>query len=232
VPAGNYTVTEGADPTGFNFTDLSCTATGTGTSATPSSGSATKTASITMAGGGSVTCVYTNTQQLGAIQVTKTRKHAADGPGDHPHQGVTFTVNQGATEIASGTTDANGKVCFDNLAFGAYTVHENVPTGYSLDSPGNDRSVTVDNNAKCSDDPYVGESVPEFHNTPLTDITASVNSQVDGGTSSTITCKDAGNTTVASGTALPGPPPANGDGSVTATNLQPGTYTCTVVIDP
>jgi uncharacterized surface anchored protein len=232
VPAGNYTVTEGADPSGFKFTDHSCTATGTGTSATPASGDATRTATITMAGGGSVTCVYTNTQQLGAIQVTKTRKHAADGPGDHPHAGVTFTVNQGATQIASGVTAANGKVCFDNLAFGAYTVHENVPLGYHLASPGNDRSVTVDNNAKCTDNPYGGESVPEFHNTPLTNLTASVDSQVDGGTGSTITCVNAANETVASGTAPAGPPPANGDGSATATGLEPGTYTCTVVIDP
>jgi hypothetical protein len=160
-----------------------------------------------------VTCTFTNRLQTGAIKVTKTRKHAADGPGDHPHAGVSFTVN-GVTK----QTDGNGVACFDTLTFGTYTVHETVPAGYHVD--GNDKSVTVDNSATCSDDPYVGESV-SFSNTPLTDITVSVNSQVVGGTASTIDC------VVASGSTG-----AGGDGSVTASDLEPGTYTCTVVVDP
>ena len=65
-----------------------------------------------------------------------------------------------------------------------------------------------------------------FHNTPLTDITTSVNSQVDGGTASTIQCK-LGDDVVASGSTA-----ANGDGSATAGDLEPGTYVCTVVVDP
>jgi Prealbumin-like fold domain len=166
-----------------------------------------------------VTCTFTNRLHVGAIKVTKTRKHAADGPGDHPHAGVSFTVN-GVTK----QTDATGVACFDGLQFGTYTVHETVPAGYHVDA--NDKSVTVDNNATCSDNPYVGETV-SFHNTPLTDITVSVNSQVDGGTSSTITCVDSGQHTVASGSTG-----ANGDGSATAPDLEPGTYTCTVVVDP
>jgi hypothetical protein len=214
VPAGSYTVTEGEDPTGFAFESLNCTATGTGTSATTSG----KVASITMAGGGSVTCVYVNRQQLGAIKVTKTRKHAADGPGDHPHAGVDFTVD-GVTKA----TDANGEACFDGLEFGDYTVHETVPPGYNGEA---DKTVTVDNSASCSDTTYAGETV-SFHNTPLTDITTSVNSQVDGGTSSTIVCTDSDGNTVASGSTG-----ANGDGSATAPDLEPGTYTCTVVVDP
>ena len=160
-----------------------------------------------------VTCTFTNTLQQGAIKVTKTRKHAADGPGSHPHAGVSFTVN-GVTK----QTDANGVACFSGLNFGSYTVHETVPGGYSVDA--NDKSVTVDNAASCDDNPYAGESV-SFVNTPLTDITVSVNSQVDGGTASTIECG------VASGSTG-----SNGDGSVTAPNLPPGTYTCVIVVDP
>lgn len=166
-----------------------------------------------------VTCTFTNTLQTGAIQVTKTYKHAADGPGNHPQSGVTFTVN-GVSE----QTDANGIACFDGLLFGSYTVHETVPSGYHVDA--NDQSVAVDHTATCSDNPYGGETV-SFHNTPLTDVTASVDSQVNGGTSSTIVCKDANGDTVASGSS-----DANGDGSATASNLEPGTYTCTVVVDP
>lgn len=166
-----------------------------------------------------VTCTFTNTLQTGAIKVTKTRKHAADGPGDHPQSGVSFTVN-GVTK----QTNANGVACFDGLTFGDYTVHETVPAGYHVD--GNDKSVTVDNTAGCGDATYVGENV-SFHNTPLTDITVSVNSQVTGGTASTITCKASDNSTVASGST-----DANGDGSTTASDLAPDTYTCTVVVDP
>ncbi len=159
-----------------------------------------------------ISLTFVDPRQPGAILVTKTRKHAADGPGDHPHAGVSFTVN-GVTK----TTDANGQACFGGLQFGTYTVHETVPAGYHVDA--NDKSVTVDNSASCSDTTYVGETV-SFHNTPLTNITVSVDSQVDGGTSSTISGCASGSTG------------ANGDGSATATDLVPGTYTCTVVIDP
>lgn len=213
VPAGSYTVAEGADPAGYSFVSLTCTNSGGNSSSTSD-----KTASITVAGGGSTVCVYVNKLNQGAILVTKTRKHAASGSGDHPHAGVDFTVN-GVTK----TTDANGQACFDGLTFGSYTVHETVPAGYAGED---DKSVTVDNSAKCSDNPYVGETV-SFSNTPLTDITVTVDSQVDGGTASTIVCKDSGDNTVGSGTTG-----ANGDGSASADDLEPDTYTCTVVVDP
>jgi prealbumin domain-containing protein len=210
VFAGTYTVTEGADPANFAFESLTCTAVGGGSFTTSG-----KTATITVVPNSTVTCIYTNQLQTGAILVTKTRKHAADGPGDHPHAGVTFTVN-GVSKV----TNANGQVCFDGLPFGPYTVHETVPAGYVVDA--NDKPVTVDNTAACTDSPYVGETV-SFHNTPLTDLTVTVNSQVDGGTSSTVACTPDG----PSGTTG-----ANGDGTFSDTNLIPGTYTCMVVIDP
>jgi len=214
VPAGTYTVTEGPDPANFVFESLACSADNGGSFSTSG-----KVATITVAPNSTVTCIYTNQLQTGAIKVTKTRKHAAGGPGDHPHAGVTFTVNG-----VSKQTDANGVACFDGLLFGTYTVHETVPTGYHVDA--NDKQVTVDNTATCSDNPYGGESV-SFHNTPLTNITASVDSQVDGGTQSTITCVNSANNTVASGSSG-----ANGDGSASASDLEPDTYTCTIVIDP
>jgi len=108
------------------------------TSATCDDGSPVTNIDVSV--GETVTCTFTNTLQVGAIQVTKTRKHAADGPGDHPHAGVSFTVN-GVTK----QTDANGVACFDGLTFGSYTVHETVPAGYHVDE--NDKSVTVDNTA-------------------------------------------------------------------------------------
>jgi len=184
------------------------------TSATCDNGDAVT--NITVSANTTVTCTFTNTLQLGAIQVTKLSKHAAAGAGDHPQSGVSFTVN-GVTK----QTDANGIACFDGLQFGTYTVHETVPSGYHVVL--NDQSVTVDNTAVCSATPFGGETVT-FHNTPLTDVSIGINSEVDGGTSTTVTCNNGG----PSGTTVT----ATGDGSATALNLEPGTYTCTIVIDP
>jgi hypothetical protein len=216
VQAGGYSVTE-ADPTADNFTltDIDCSASDLSHGSTVTESEGTLTASFTLAAEDTIDCTFVNTLKLGAIEVTKTRKHAADGPGDHPHAGVDFTVN-GVTKA----TDADGKACFDNLQFGSYTVHEVTPAGYLGEA---DKTVVVDNVASCSDDPYVGETV-SFHNTPLTDVTVSVDSQVDGGTASTITCDDPDNSSASTG--------ANGDGSLELSDLEPSTITCQIVIDP
>jgi hypothetical protein len=223
VPAGTYTVTEGEDPAGFTFNNYVCKAEGSGTKTTE--GETAKQASITIAPEGVVTCVYTNDQNLGAIKITKTRKFAKEGTGTHPFEGVEFTVN-GETK----STNSKGVVCFDNLPWSGtgteYIVKEAVPTGYVVDG-GNNKVVTVNNNASCSGTPYEGETLA-VNNTPKTDITVSVNSQVEGGTSSTITCTDSENKTIAG----PKSTGENGDGSVSATDLLPGEYTCTVNIDP
>lgn len=158
-----------------------------------------------------VTLTFVDPRQRGAILVHKLRKHVADGPGDHPHAGVDFTVN-GATL----TTDANGNACFDNLLFGSYTVHETTPANYQGEA---DKTVVVDNKANCAGDPYAGEEVT-FHNTPLSTITITFLSQVPGGTQATsITC-----TGLTDGDADPS--------TATFADLLPGTYNCTIVVDP
>jgi hypothetical protein len=172
-----------------------------------------------------VTCTFHDARERGAIRITKTRKHAADGPGNHPHQGVDFTVTGGSLPAGGTTvtTNADGQACVDGLVLssfagvGDYTVHEVTPAGYHGEA---DKTVTVDNEATCAGNPYGGEEV-SFHNTPLTDLTVSVNSQVDGGTSSTVDCTNGG----------PSGGPAD-DVTATKTDLEPGTYVCTVVIDP
>jgi hypothetical protein len=156
-------------------------------------------------------------RERGAIKVTKVRKHAADGTGDHPHAGVTFTVN-GVSKV----TDANGQACFDGLLFGSYAVTETVPAGYAGEAP---KSVTVNNEADCTAATYVGETVT-FTNTPLSDITVSFSSQVPGGTAATIAC------TGLTATPPDTTPSAFDDTAETFEDLLPGTYTCTVVVDP
>jgi hypothetical protein len=234
VPVGNYTVTEGSDPSGYVFESLVCTSSGAGTSATPSTLSTTlKAASITMAGGGLVTCTYVNQQQLGAIQISKTTMKASNDP----LAGAVFDISTDAADtdtVATVTTDSNGLACADNLGFGTYYVTEvTPPTGYQIDdSSGN--SVVVNNNAECSDDPYGGETIP-FTDTPLTDLVITATSQVSGGTASSIQCTD-GAADAFPGTDIGdspvGDPTPVDPAEVNATDLAPGTYTCQVVIDP
>jgi uncharacterized surface anchored protein len=159
-----------------------------------------------------VTVNFVNPRQRGAIVITKTRKHAAAGTGDHPHPGVVFTVAG-----QSVTTDANGQACVDGLLIGTYAVTETVPAGYAPVGP-TSQNVTVDNPADCTAGRANAEQV-SFANLPLTNLTVSVDSQIVGGTSSTINCD--GNS------AGPGE-----DISLSAPNLPPGTYTCTIEIDP
>jgi hypothetical protein len=207
VPIGSYTVTEGADPAGFVFVSVTCTDPDNGTT---TSG---KVATIDLDANELVTCIYTNQQQLGAIKITKTAKNKTLGSGDQPHAGVTFTISgpSGSFDVVTG---ADGTACKDNLAFGAYTVTEHVPTGYQADSQ-NPQTITVGTAGACGSG---NEAPATFHNTPLTTITVSTNSLAGPGvTESTVQC-------AAEGSASPTPH--------TTDPLTPGTYTCTVVIDP
>jgi hypothetical protein len=184
---------------------------------------------ISLQPGEDITCTFVDSRERGAIDITKLRKHAADGPGNHPHAGVTFTVTGG--ELPAGgvdvVTDANGNACLSGLVVsalaGTYTVTEHVPAGYhNVDADGATRTGVPVTESTCAS----SATALSFHNMPLTDITMSVNSQVDGGTSSTIDCTplDPAGDDATTG--------ANGDGSHTVSDLEPGTYTCEVVIDP
>jgi uncharacterized surface anchored protein len=175
---------------------------------------------VTVVANETVTVTFEDPRQQGAILITKTRKHAADGPGDHPQAGVEFTVSGGSLgSPVTAVTDANGQACVDGLLLsqfaGDYTVAETVPAGYTP-SGATSKTVSVTQKASCASGPAATVS---FNNIPLTDVTVSVDSQVPGGTSSTVDCvlDDAG--------------PAD-DLSLTIADLVPGTYTCTAVIDP
>ena len=205
---GTYDVGETV-PAGWNLVSATC-----------SDGS--QPSSIMLSGGETVTCTFHDAREKGAILITKTRKHAADGSGDHPHAGVDFTITGG--ELPAGgttvTTNAQGQACVDGLVLssfvGDYTVTEHVPAGYKADKTAD--TATVSQESTCGDG---NEADVSFHNTPLTNISVDVDSQVDGGTASTIDCGD--------GVESTGP---NGDGSESRNDLEPGTYTCTIVIDP
>ncbi|MFC4827305.1 prealbumin-like fold domain-containing protein, partial [Agromyces aurantiacus] len=186
------------------------------------------TVTFDLAAGQSVDCTYTNVPQTGSLLIVKERKHAADGTGDHPQEGVDFTVTGGnipADTPLTGTTDANGELCLDGLVIsslvGDYTVTETVPEGYVSTDSEQDVSIVVGPACADEEDPVT----VNFFNTPLTDVTVSVNSQVDGGTFSSISCDVDGSDEVSLADELDDP-------SVTITDLQPRTVICTIVIDP
>ncbi len=182
-----------------------------------------------------VSLTFENPRQAGAIEIVKTRKHAADGPGPHPHADVDFTI-EGPGLGPDGTvvtTGADGTACVDGLVLsgfvGDYTVTETVPDNYEADGPVS-QTVSVTEKGACGNDNTEDEAVVTFSNTPLTDVTVSVDSLVAGGTASTIECTDA------DGNVYSGSTGAGGDGSLAVEDLLPTdptvTLTCEVVIDP
>jgi len=223
----DLSVTESAPPTGWALTAIDCSAS---VGVTPSDvDTATGTVTFDLDDADDVLeCTYTNTLQTGALLIEKTRKHAADGPGDHAHAGVAFAVTGGdLVDPINVQTGADGTVCVPNLIIssvvGDYTVTETVPEGYVVTSD-NPQTATVTQSADCSE--AENPATVTFTNMPLTDITVSVDSQVDGGTASTIDCTPldpAGDDASTD---------ADGDGSLTLSDLQPGTYVCEVVVDP
>jgi Prealbumin-like fold domain len=171
---------------------------------------------FTLAIGDSLELEFTNVLQNGAIVIEKTAKHADPNSSPNLVAGFTITDVDGGTHSA--TTDTDGAACVDGIPPGDATVSEtDPPDGYS---GGADQVVTVVGGTTCTNADGV---IASFENVPLTDLSVTVDSQVDGGTSSTVSCTPDG----PSGTTE-----ANGDGTFSDTDLVPGTYTCVVVIDP
>lgn len=168
--------------------------------------------SIGISGGETVTCTFHNAQDRGAILIHKLRKHAAGGSGYQPHPGVTFNVN-GVPVVTNG----NGDACVDNLLLGSYLVTETLPGGY-INVGSLEQSVDVVAAGSCAS----GAAEATFHNMPLTNVSISVDSQIDGGTASSIDCDlDVLDKAL-----------AVGDVNAAATDLQPQTIECTIVVDP
>ncbi|MFE5671201.1 hypothetical protein ACFQ58_06260 [Agromyces sp. NPDC056523] len=212
---GTYDVAETV-PTNWNLVSATCD-------------DGSDPASIQLDPGDAITCTFHDDREVGAIEITKLRKHAADGLGEnHPHEGVDFVITGGElpAEGITVTTNASGVACATDLlvsdlpGVGLYTITEVVPDGYA------DVGTQTANVTEAADCDSANEgAVKEFVNTPLTDITVSVNSQVDGGTFSSIECDVDGSDTVSLADALDDP-------SITIEDLEPRTVVCTIVIDP
>jgi hypothetical protein len=223
VAAGSYTVTEGADPTGFSFESLTCTKP-TGDASTFSTSG--KVASITLAPLGHVTCTYVNQKLTGALKILK---NSSKG-GAVANAGAVFSVSghDNVTDNGTGDDDSTvGVVCVSGLATGSHTVNEvSPPPGYGSGTTATDQSVTVVAGTNCTNNLPGTGATATFTNPPLSDIQVNFR---DGGsleTSATISCDNA--TGTGSDTAATG-----WDTTRTVTGVNaPTTVTCTIVIDP
>jgi hypothetical protein len=221
---GSYGVTETSPAPTYVLSNIDCSASKTTNGSTATPNLQTGAIAINLAAQDVIDCTYTNTLQQGAIKITKTAKNKLLGSGDQPQGGVTFTIT--GSSFPSGTpvvTGTNGVACLDHLNFGSYSVAETVPSGYQADST-NPQTVSVSVNATCGSGSEAGVS---FHNTPLTDLKVTATSELAGATNSTITCVNTVGGTTLNKTTGPADPAAQTDNG-----LVPGTYTCTVVIDP
>jgi hypothetical protein len=253
VLKGTYTVTEGADPTGFAFDHVSCSGGQTGTTG---ANSTNKTATIVLAPGDHVTCTYVNNQVTGAIVITKTGKYkgcstqnagsaitvsgsqiGVCGPAGSLTTaklgGATFKIStdSAGSNVVTGagslqTSNTTGTVCFDGLALGSYYVTETgAPTGYSRDSSTAQGPITLTLGATCSNTTNAGTA--SFSDTPLTNLSVSATSQRGDATNSLITCLDSDDSNIGNS-----PQGYSAAPTVTATGVAPGTYTCTIIVDP
>jgi hypothetical protein len=221
VKVGTYTVSESAtDPFGFAFDSVTCTGGTTSISG--------RTVTITLASNDDVTCTYVNTQQLGAIKVTKTSVKGT------ALAGATFSVTGPNSFSATLTSKADGTDCVDNLPFGTYSVTETAaPSGYDIDDT-TTHNVSVATNTTCAGTPSQSLS---FTDTPKADLTVTLTSEATGGTAGRITCVNSSSANIGNSPQ----PSANTFGdpvTVTANGLKPksdgtaATYTCTILVDP
>jgi hypothetical protein len=216
VPIGAYTVTE-TQAAGFTLKSLTCTTGGSQNATKPLQ------ADITVGANSVVTCTYVNQLQLGAVKITKTSVKATGTP----LAGATFTVKDASGTAVSGspfTTGSGGTFCVDHLPFGTFSVTETgAPSGYAIDDSAAE-NVTVSQNSTCGDGK---EATRTFTDTPLTDVLASATSEAPGGTKSTVSCVDGSSAAIGNS-----PQGLAETAEVTANGLRPGTYTCTIVVDP
>jgi hypothetical protein len=130
--------------------------------------------------------------------------------------GAVFQLKTGTTvNYTLSATGSDGTACLGSIVPGSYTLHESTaPTGYSA---GADQTVQISPNTSCA--AGGGAATASVTDLPLTTITVSTTPVVAGSTESTVQCADAGDQ---SAFATPH----------TTGTVVPGTYHCTVIIDP
>jgi uncharacterized repeat protein (TIGR01451 family) len=168
------------------------------------------------------------TIQCGALKITKTAKHADTSGNTSANLVATFTIVDALGVSRTLTTDSTGLGCIGGLAVGntQSITESSVPSGYSAPTIAN---VNVASGS-CSGTTLTGGTGITVTNTPLTTIGWSVDSQRNGATNTTVTCRDS------AGNVISGYPITVSDGTGSLPNLPPtapgATVTCAFVVDP
>lgn len=146
-----------------------------------------------------------------------------------PPVGTAFAV----TDNSTGDEDSTyGEVCVSGLAPGTYTVTETTaPAGYASGNPGFDTSAVAEAGTNCSSSPPSTANSAIFRNPPLGEIEVIFRDLGSGETFSSIVCT-LGTTTIDAEEENGEADPTFDDTDEVFTDLEPGTYTCTVVVDP
>jgi hypothetical protein len=225
VQAGSYSVTETDPAPTYDLTNLDCSASSTshGTTINPDVG--TGTVSFNLKALDTVDCTYTNTLQVGALQIVK---NSTKG-GPVSAAGAVFSYDSSSvTDNGAGDEDpAVGSVCVSGLLPGDYSVTEtSAPLGYGDPVDPGPFTATVVTGTNCSDNLPSGSAVVTFTDPPLSDIQVNFRDGGSGETSATISCNNTtgtGDDTAATGW----------DTSRTVTGIEaPTTVLCTIEIDP
>jgi hypothetical protein len=221
VFAGSYSVTEADPGPNFELTSLDCSASTTSHGTSINTDLDAGTVSFDLKPLDTVDCTYTNTLQRGALRILK---NSTKG-GAVTNSGAVFSYDSSSvTDNGLGDEDPLvGRVCVSGLLPGDYSVDEtSPPPGYG--GAGEcAQTVTVVTGTNCTDNLPSGTAVATFTNPPLADIQVNFRDGGSGETSADIDCGMTPTSTT---------PPDNWDTSETHAGLVPGTYTCTVVIDP
>jgi hypothetical protein len=200
--------------------------TGAGTTSTGTDASCTGDA--TQAQAGASFQFYRETNDCTGLQTSSTTC-ADGGPKDGQTVSADTLVSTQSTVLSGSGATAAATACVSDLTLGTYYIHEDTPvSGFAAAA---DQTASVSAEGDCTSG-YVSKT---FTDQPLTNLTVTASSVVTGATNSSITCQDSSNNNIGNS-----PQPASGKTdpvTLTADSshggaLTPGTYTCTVVIDP
>ena len=215
VPPGTYTVVQ-TDPTHYTTTVDSA---GTGNNQIP----------VTLLSGGTLTNDnYYDAEPgtiSGAVLVDVNGDGIAEAGDTNGLAGVTITLKQGSTNVATTTTAANGTYSFANVWPGSYTVVQTLPAGYlnTLDSAGTTNeqiAVTLQSGGSAAGNNYWDAQYAGISGSVLVDVNGDGIAEAgdtNGIAGVTITLKQ-GSTVIATTTTA-------ANGAYNFANVVPGSYT-------